>query len=34
MSRLKDFRLPDLRSIAPDHMTYMVCVDGGFPAAN
>jgi hypothetical protein len=31
---IQRFALPDLRTIAPDHMTYMVCVDGGFPSNN
>lgn len=26
------FALPDLRSVAPDNMTYSICVDGIYPA--
>ena len=25
------FALPDLRHLAPDHMTYMICIEGAFP---
>ena len=27
------FRLPDLRPVAPDHMTYSICVFGAFPTS-
>jgi hypothetical protein len=27
------FGLPDLRAVAPDHMTYSICVDGVWPAS-
>ena len=26
------FKLPDLRNLAPDHMTYSICVAGIFPS--
>jgi hypothetical protein len=29
-----NFRLPDLRSVAPNHMTYFVCAQGVFPIPN
>jgi len=25
------FKLPDLRPVTPDNMTYMICIDGIFP---
>jgi microcystin-dependent protein len=25
------FNLPDLRSVTPDDMTYMICIEGVFP---
>jgi hypothetical protein len=27
-----NFRLPDLRALAPDHMTYSICVNGIYPS--
>jgi len=28
------FALPDLRGLAPNHMTYSICINGVYPARN